>query len=270
MNSKLEIELEKIEKKSPIKNDGELIAALSRIVDAEAEKASKDQDIELMQEAIDYILILRGEDPEQIEKESEKAKNEFLEKMKREHFTKPESKSLRSRSPLKPILIAAVIVVIMAVGIVATLRTLDFDLVDLKTFLGLKTDVEYEDKDQSLTITDNFGEYKSISDFLEKENLESILIFDESVRNVSIADREDYKIITVEFNNDRSLKISTDQQVSFDINNTTKINEFDVFIIERGETVQGDWIYKGLHYTAFAESVEELTEIINTIKEYSV
>lgn len=267
MNSKLKNMLKKFEEQAPIKDDEALIEALNKIIDAEIAKAPKDQDPELINEAIDYVFILEGEDPEKIEKDSECAKNDFLDKLKQKNAFAM-SKRKPAHSPIKAMLIAATIVIISTVCIVATLRTLDIKHMDWKTFLSIEKDTELQEGNQSLIISDNFGQYLSISDFLEKEELDSILLPDKKTDNVSVFNYNNYKTVAISYTDGTAYKISTNTPISFDIEATTEINGFDVLITVRDEKIQGNFIYNDKYYSIFVTSIKELTEILNIVKEY--
>ncbi|MBQ8208124.1 MAG: hypothetical protein IJZ89_05265 [Clostridia bacterium] len=266
MDLKLENKLKLIEEETPIANDEELIEALNRIIDEEQQKREKDMDIDLIKSAVDYIILIQDGNLEETEKESERAKNEFLEMVHNETFAKTKPSM---RSPLRYILVAAVIIVAMAAGIFATFKTLDIDMMDIRTFLGLEKDTEHTEGDHSLTITDNFGEYLSIDDLMEKEGLKNILVPDETITDVKVVDCENYKKVVIAFDiSNIEYTIESPTQTSHDNLPLSRIGDYDVVVLEASDYIQGSWIYKDNYYVVKTSSIEQLTEIINNITEY--
>lgn len=67
MYGKLEEALAEYEKKRPIKNDDDLLAALDRVIDKETKKRRGKMDCDLIKEAVDFSLTVRGYDLEKID-----------------------------------------------------------------------------------------------------------------------------------------------------------------------------------------------------------
>ena len=67
MASKLELRLSEYEEQRPVTNDEELMTAIADIIEAEESLPETERDFELLEEAIDAYISLKGADIDELE-----------------------------------------------------------------------------------------------------------------------------------------------------------------------------------------------------------
>ena len=268
MNKKLDEKLQIINKEKPILNDEDLMNALETIIDTEVAKSIEDMDTDLINSAVEFKLSLAGVNLEKIGADSEKHIEDYLSKI---HETSIEDNKIKQKrkiaKPLKYIIAVAAILATMAVTVFATCMILDFDLMDLKTFLGLEREIEHNDGNYSLEITDTRRDYSSLEDFINNEDVEGLLLPTDNVKQISVFYATD-KYIVLDLNIEKStLKIVSPNKEHFDKQSYIKIGDYSVVILKMDQQIQGVWVYKNNCYYVNTSSIEQLTNIINQLEE---
>ncbi len=270
MNTKLEEKLQEINSKDPILNDEDLLNVLESIIDTEVNNHVEKMDTELLNSAVEFKMSIKGIDLDKVTVASEKHVENYLSKFHREvvenGVNKPKKKL---KKPFKYVFSAAAVIAAMTVTIFATCIALDFDFMDLKTFLGLERGVEHNDGNYSLTINENKKEYTSIEEFISKEDTTGLLLPSAKENKIHVInDQASKQILFILNNTDSTILIDFQSQTSLENFDCIKINKYDVLILDLEEQIQGVFVHNNNSYSVVAPSIEQLTDIINNLKEY--
>lgn len=270
MNIKLEKKLQEINSKDPILNDEDLMNALESIIDTEVNKPFGEMDTELLDSAVEFKLSVEGIDLDKVTAASEKHVEDYLSKFHKEVVENSEIKPKKNlKKPFKYVFAVAAVVAAMTVTIFATCIALDFDFMDLKTFLGLEREVEHNDGDYSLTITDTRTDYSNLADFVNNEDVDGLLLPTGEVKKISVINETTRKRIILELTIANST-IIVDYPIREKIENQNiiQIGKHDVVILDMNKQVQGIWFFKDKCYHVYTISIEQLTSIVNSLEEY--
>ncbi len=276
MNSKLEEKLRQYEKSTPITNDTELLRALDEIITEENAKLFTDRDYELIDEAVDAILTLRGEDVEKLESLAEECTDKNI--YKRAGFAQHlHNKSVFKAAKIKRLVpLVAVLVVALMTTIVA--YTSGYDWLNA---VGNRIMDTFEENQNALAAGEYYefsaiGELAGISE-CENMLLPSELPEDFSYKRISVQkDRAkltennyaDYTIISIVTNRKNSWQeisikpSAVSEKVEGEESN---IGGIDLIYYKDGDRHCGAF-ERGIHtYKVSAATVSELNSLLSSL-----
>lgn len=273
MHSKLEEKLMQYEKNIPVTDKQELLNAVEVILKEEESKKPDKQDIDLIDEAVDIILTLKGIDSEELENEADVLTDRIL----NEAHDKVASGAVKPRKPrLKWLIpVAAVLSVIISVNVVA--YAMGYDLLSMTSaaYKRLKEMIWYSNDDNSIIITDDNRVYKDVEEMIEKESFENLLWpsqTDEikSDGNIEVNNYDSELVIFCRFNmagNSIEYSVTMPSRYPMTDLDLMKIGKYDVALYDYDNKHQADMIYKGNGYTITVQNKEDLEYFIKNMEE---
>lgn len=268
MNSKLEEKLLQYK----IENKQEMLNAVKSILKEEESKESNEQDIDLIDEAVDAILSFDGVDTDELDAEADELADKIInESGEKAVTTKPKKNKVIRIKWLIPV--AVIISLLISATIVG--YAMGYDVLEMtnSAFKQLKKHLWYDDGKTSIIVTDDVVEYTTYDEMLEKEGFDHLLWIQASESNCStikVFDFGEYKEIYCELTLsgeavDYSIKIPQ----FFDVSNADpiRIGSFDVCVYEYDGIYQANFYYEGNTYTIETSSYDTLQNFIENLKE---
>lgn len=277
MSSELENRLMQYEKSTPISNDEELIKAIESIIGEEETLPYEKRDFDLIDEAVEAILTLQDVDIGQLEESAERITDTYFNGMqtdKTDIVRKSKAKSVK----LKWLIPIAAIVSILAASMIVA-YALGYDIIEMtkKAYTQLIERESYEEGNDEIIITANCKEYHSLSEFMENENYETLLLpFDLpdefSIDEIQSDDYGEYRKIQLFISDGKSV---TNIKIKTPATDTVSDNE------ESGQTIgghqvnyyqyegnhQAEFMHEGNYYTVISASYNSLEKIIESLRE---
>ncbi len=276
MSSKLENRLIQYEKSTPISNDEELIKAIETIIGEEETLPYEDRDFDLIEEAVDAVLSLKGVDIGLLEECAEEITDVYFNEMQDDEANivkKSKTKSVRLKWLIP---IAAIVSTLIAGAMVA--YAFGFDLIEMtkKAYAQLVEKETYEEGDHELIITSDCKKYRSVPEFLENEEVDALLLpydlpEEFSIDSIQISDYGEYAEISLLISNEESdtnIIIKTPETDIISDNEETKfvIGNYHVNYYQYDGKHQADFVYEGNHYILISSSYNSLEKIIESLR----
>lgn len=260
--------LEKILQGMDIRDDVSLADVLMGIIDTQSMLPPEKRDPELTGEAVDALLMLRGQDPDILEAEADRlAKRIIAENSPKKHR--------RISRRLIPGIIAAAL---LLAGTCAVGYGTNFSVTALtkKILMSMKPGVEYGDENTTVIVAKDFAEYRSYCElFSAKPELE--LVYLEripegySIERVLYADYVQYTDIAVSLTDNSAHKVIINVRIGTpaDLSNreTVQIGGYDVATCYHGGNIQGDISVRDLYVTVTAPDEETLAATVEGLEE---
>ncbi len=274
-------EYEKLEKAmleidpSLLQTEDDFVKQLEKIVSNEQSKPLNEQDVELIDEAVEMILLAKNVDAELsddtvrdgVARVDERV-NEFLQ---RQRFEKGDMR--RRRKKRKLIIIAAVISLLAAFVLISYAAGLDLVSMTREMFLSLKEKEPYKEGNKELIITYDNAEFASFDELFEKTGLTGVLYWDDlpdgmEIETIILSNFGDFVQIDVMFDGFQGeFTIQLNSNPDFSAKELTRVGLVDVYYTEYDGIVQGEWAYSGNSYNLTSTSKEKLELLIALLKE---
>lgn len=273
MYKKLEEKLRLYEKSKPIENDNDLMEALNFLLEQEESLPMNEMDCDLIDEIVEYKLMLKNVDLEALDKHIEESTEEFLKKIKVEHtLGKAAIKKNKVRSIKKRWLVPLVAVLsILFTTVVAYAAIPGFRGMTNEAFQQLKDKFSYKDGNIEIIKTETTRSYTSFDKFITNEDVESIflpymVLENSNINLILFSDFGSYDSILLQFIYDNStseigIKISYIPEYDYN-NKTVAIGDFDVYLSEYDGKYQGEFVFEGNTYGITCSSYNILETII--------
>lgn len=258
-----------------LQTEDDFVKQLEKIVSDEQSKPLNEQDIELIDDAVEMILLAKNVDAELSDDavrggvaRVDKRVNEYLQKQR---FEKGDIQ--RRHKKRKLIIIAAVISLLAAFVLISYAAGLDLVSMTREMFLSLKEKEPYKEGNKDLIITYDNAEFASFDELFDKTGLTGVLYWDElpdgmEIESILVSDFGDYVQIDVFFEKiQNEYCIELNKYTDYSQKELKHIGLVDVYITEYDGIVQGEWIYKGSNYILSSSSKEKLIDLINGLKE---
>ena len=270
---KLDSALADWEKVSAILSDSALVRAIGCIRDREVWKTAGECDFGLIEEATEELLILNGEDPDEVREYAQRRAEENL-----KSFTEASSQTASAgRRVAGRILPVAAAVAAVLIAAVVTCYALGFDVFTMTAdfFSSLANKQVYRDAAGSVEIikTDDAERFGTLSAALEANPIGrgfSSSLFDdpECVEYVDSVDFGTHRQIRAVMKSGevREFEIIYPSTVSELPVTDRKIGEFDVYVSSYDGTWQAEWITNGALYIMTADSENGLISAIGSLK----
>ena len=173
ITSELEKRLAAFDDVSPILNDTQLKAALNKIIEETEPKT--DADIALIDEAVDMLLELENVDVDELELSSKV----WGEKYKAEHKFSPAIKFKKSRKSIKIkwlMPVAALLSILFITVIISSAAGIDVWQITKEAYINITEKIEQLINGSSVVSTKDCGDYNSLSELTEKEDIYDVLL----------------------------------------------------------------------------------------------
>lgn len=276
MNSRLENDLLNFEKDNPIKNDEELIAAIEFLIGKENSLPEEERDYDFIDEAVELILSVKGVDLEKLDAHSEKKAAECIDRVKKEvAFGKSVPKSKPRLLRTKWMIPVAALLAVLTIGVVA--QTMGFDVIGMtkEAYQSIVRKITHESDNSNLIITNEYGDFSSLQDFLNSGDYSGYLLPYElpegyKLKKIDYEDYGEFKMVTimVDLGNSQSvITIKSPFSVMPSQSNKEMISNHEVYCTSYDNIYQGDFLYKGKKYTITAFSHNDLKTIIEHLEE---
>lgn len=277
MSTKLENRLIEYEKSSPISNDDELIKAIKSIISSEEALSYDVRDYDLIEEAVDAVLTLQGVDIGQLDECAERITDAYFNEIQ-DAETKIVKNSKAKSVKLKWLIpIAAVLSILVSGTIVA--YALGYDLIEItkRVYAQLIENKSYEDGDNELIITSDSKEYYSLSEFLENEEADKLLLpydlpTEFSTDYIIVTDYDQYKKILFsisggDFVHSIEIEIPAPNITNSSEGSKQNIGNYTVNYYQYDNEHQAEFIHEENYYTIVSSSYNSLEKIIESLRD---
>ena len=276
MNSRLENDLLNFEKDNPIKNDEELIAAIEFLIGKENSLPEEERDYDFIDEAVEMILSVKGVDLEKLDAHSEKKASECIDIVKKEvAFRKSVPKSKPRLLRTKWMIPVAALLAVLTIGVVA--QTMGFDVIGMtkEAYQSIVRKITHESDNSNLIITDEYGEFTSLQDFLSSGDYSGYLLPYElpegyELKNIDYEDYGEFRMTTILIESgdvQGSIRIKSPFSAEQLPSANETIGNHEVYCTTDDNIHQGEFVYKGNKYTITAFSHNDLKTIIEDLEE---
>ena len=261
MNGELAIRLSEYERKSPIRCDADLSAALDSIICSEMAKSASRRDLDLIDEATDAALMIQGFDPEEASLDAARIADGAIASIPSDD--KKTSLFFSTRWLIPAVILTALL---FAVAVAAKV----FDDEFLSALYGAKDEIAEASPGQVIEIGGESvevglsDEISSLGELVPRVRCESLLlpeIGDDEIGSIDLSDFGTYQNVTVTLADGASFDIKTDT-VWKNTMDTEKVGKFDVVTSNYDSVYQGEFEYKGCLYRITADSEARLRELI--------
>lgn len=279
MSSELENRLLQYEKSASISTDEELIKAIECILSNEESLPFEERNFDLIEEAIDAVLSLQKIDIEQLEKSAEIVTNRYFSEIQTPNAKIAKKLTSKSVKIKWLIPIAAIISILVAGTIVA--YAFGYDLIEMtkKAYAQLVEKESYEEGDYALIITSDHKEYHSLSEFLDNEEIDALLLpFDLpeefNIDSIQVYDYGEYRKISLSILNNESdinisIKTPATDVVSSNEESKQIIGNYHVNYYQYDDIHQAEFLYEGSYYIVISYSYDHLEKIIESLRKYT-
>ena len=276
MSQKLEDRLHLYERDHPIRDDQELISALEGILEEQDELPVENRDFDLISEATDAILHLRGYSDEQLSNLANKAVSSVKTRVTSPH----ESSSCRTTKPrhhaiIRWLVSIAVILSIATVAVFAS-PTNRYAVSEMthRIFGALSPKTIYHEDNIDLVFTNDIQHYDSFEELSEAFNRSLLLPFDfeKDFQDLTItySNYDTTFYISIDFNYHQApchLTIKNQQQSNTEVlEYNTRIGERDVALFDCGDYWMVVWTHDQVVYQIESENIDSLTSIIESMR----
>lgn len=278
MISKLEARLAELEKTTPITNDEELICAIETIIQQEESRGFFERDLDLIDEAVKEILILRGVNTDKLEEDTvyttDKIKDTIRQKEQRSQAQSP-----KLRFKLKWLVPIAAVIGILFTTTVGT-AALEYNLWE-DILSGIREKV-FGPENIDMITTGEYYEYTTVEEMARDKRYKDILLptslsdeFTIEKISVQVSVVEDNSQTITEMKSIDILICSNDWLQELNINSpnvgytlpddTLRISRYDVWVVEGTKYFTGEFCYGGAVYKLRATSLKNLVAIIEAL-----
>lgn len=276
MDRKLEDKLSLYEKSSPINNDRELIDVLEDIIDKENARPAAERDFDLIDEAVEMLLTLKGTDVASLDSIAEKLSEHYVEEIKAEAFTS-KNRKINAKRLFKIIPIAAVIALFVSTSLAAGAAGYDFfgEALDwIKAKIYGSGDVGTVG---SFNEYDTLEELASAAEYsyalLPTELPEGYTVTKITAQTSYVEESKDrfrvYRMIDVRMLYDgklQTLSIEDAAESNTPAGSTEQIGSYSVSVMSSVDRCTGSFIHEGNVYTFTASSRDNLESMICSLK----
>lgn len=271
MSSKLENKLLQYEKSAPISNDSELIKAIEYIISNEESLPFEERDYDLIEEAVDAVLSLRGVDVGQLEEHAEHVTDKCFDKIQT-HMIKTVKKSKAKSVKLKLLIPAAAALLVLAATFTSYALGVDLLSMTKEAYNKLVDKVFYKNESTDLIKTENFKEYDSLQSFMESETFSGLLLPCDYKGDCTITFENygSFVNITLYMEHDNTkdcIRIKSPDTIDFGGKETVLIKNYEIYFSSYDDIYQGEFSYKGNSYVITASSYDNLITVIENLEE---
>ncbi|MCI9449407.1 MAG: hypothetical protein HFE30_04050 [Clostridiales bacterium] len=277
MNDKLEKKLLQYEKSAPISNDDELIKAIENIINSEESLPYEERDFDLVEEAIDTVLSLKGIDIRSLEECTDNLTDDYVCRMDAKKIKSIKKSTFKS---IKLRWIIPVAALLSLLAITAGAYVFGYNLIDMtkEAIMQLVEKTSYKEGDHEFIITKDYKEYNSLSDYLKNEKTSNLLLpYDLpencNIKNICVEEYGDYQAITLKLtisdeDFEHSLIIETPYIGENNLNQELQqeIGNYHVNYSQYDDKHQGEFIYNENHYIIVSSSYDNLKIIIESLR----
>lgn len=276
MDRKLEDKLSLYEKSSPITNDRELIDVLEDIIDKENARPAAERDFDLIDEAVEMLLTLKGTDVASLDSMAEKLSEHYVEEVKAEAFIS-KNRKINAKRLFKIIPIAAVIALFVSTSLAAGAAGYDFfgEALDwIKAKIYGSGDVGTVG---SFNEYDTLEELASAAEYsyalLPTELPEGYTVTKITAQTSYVEESKDrfrvYRMIDIRMLYDgklQTLSIEDAAESNTPAGSTEQIGSYSVSVMSSVDRCTGSFIHEGNVYTFTASSRDNLESMICSLK----
>ena len=265
---KIQKKLSLIRKKTSINNNKEMYDAVKNILDKEKRKKFK-KDLELIDECIETLIMLRGYDINKIEAETEIYKEKTL------NIIKNETSNNKSRNLFKKkyVLVTVTILLLMIFSQLTAMAFGFNPILEMYNFFTSNTDIStVTEGDITYSYLDNTKTYSSIEELIAQENLDIIYPIELpdgiKLRQIRKYDLDGDNQFYYSFSNDDLIWQINERHI-FDVNdneyNTLEIGTIEIKIIKQDINYTAIFYYNNFEYGITYTIYDSLIEIISNL-----
>lgn len=276
MNSKLEKKLRQYEKSTPITNDHELMGVLEYIIAEENKKSANDRDYDIIDEAIDAVLTLRGDNVEALEAHAAECTGKYIGKVKKT-TAQISPKTLFSTVKIKRLIpIVAVLTVIFMTTIVSYTSGYDWFT---DAFNRVKH--TFDENERALSAGDYY-EFSSIEELSSISEYEGLLLPSKlpegfsykrisaqkaraKVEKNTFIDYTVVSIITTKENSWQEVSVKSSAVSDTVEGELARIGGFNLIYYREGNRHCGTFESDGYTYTVSAATLVELNRLLYSL-----
>ena len=265
MNNKLESRLAEIEKSRPIKNDGELLGVLLVIMENERAKRVGARDFELLEEAVDAVVALRGNDSDEVSSAAAAVAERAIGAIPEEE----EYSYVRVRW-LVPV--AVIIAASLAVAVAARVFDLPFFSRDAREQVaqalpGMTDGAAYERDGWEISVGEIMSKVytlEELDDLIARDGL--LLPYGSEIVDIEASDNGDgYRLlIRTESGN---VDIKTERDWGDAAPTFVRTGRFDVVYSRYDNVWQGEFVWKNCMYCITSDTKDGLEKLIGSMEE---
>jgi hypothetical protein len=266
---KIQKKLLLIRNKTSINNNKEMYEAVKNILDKEKRKKFN-KDLELIDECVETLLMLRGYDIENIDVQAEISKERTLDKIRNE-TSDNQSRILFKK---KYVLVTIIIISFMVLFQIGAMAFGTNPIVEMYNFFIANTDITTVTKDGiTFTYLDNTKPYNSIEELIKKENLDIVypseLPKEIKFENIRKYDVDGYTKYFLTFNEEQlNWQINEKHNTSIDKLDSYKkviINNLEYYILNENTTCEIIFFYNNYEYYISYTDYDTLIYIIENL-----
>ena len=148
-----------------------------------------------------------------------------------------------------------------------------------KAYAQLVEKESYEEGDYALIITSDHKEYHSLSEFLDNEEIDALLLpFDLpeefNIDSIQVYDYGEYRKISLSILNNESdinisIKTPATDVVSSNEESKQIIGNYHVNYYQYDDIHQAEFLYEGSYYIVISYSYDHLEKIIESLRKYT-
>ena len=264
---KIQKKLSLIRNKTSINNNKEMYDAVKNILDKEKRKKFN-KDLELIDECVETLIMLRGYDIENIDVQAEISKEKTLDKIRNE-TSYNQSRALFKKKYLLVTIIIISFMVLLQIGAMAFNYNPVIEMYNfIKSSFGITSVTE---NGITYTYLDNIKTYNSIEELIEQERLDIVYptklpdkIKLESIRGLNDNGNNQYFIT---FNTNELLWQINEKHNINDLNDYDKIiiNNMDIYIMQFTELYDLVFYHGNYEYHISYTDHDLLIEIIKNL-----
>lgn len=273
MNSKLEERLTQYEQSTPISSNQDLLHAVESILKEEESKKATEQNIDLIDEAIETILTLKGIDIDQLNCKADAVAAKIIDDVHKNDVT--ESAKRRNSVRVKWIVpIAAILFMLISATLIA--YAMGYDILGMtgEAFNQLKQKIWHDNGNTSIIITDTRREYVSYEAMIENEGYANLLwphtiAEGNYIGDICVEDYAEYREIAFSFNYGESVcefSLCSSSENPYYNRELVQIGKLGVILSEYDKIYQAEFYYEENLYVIKASSYETLETVLNNLE----
>ena len=276
MMSKLEQKLLKYDNGTPM-DDSELISIIENIIAEEESLPAEKRDFDLIEEAVDAVLTLKGADLEYLDHRTEDVSEKRISALKAENVRPPATTTRKTLKLARLIPIAAAFVLIVSTLAVSASNTNLFSSVysyiknKIYPVSEITTVGEFYSYDTVEELSAAVGDYNLLLPHMLPEGFSvkdiSVQISDVETSKDNFKNSININVKLLHDSSQQKLSITSDIDDSFENGGETKIGEYEVYYRFTGNTHVGKFVFEENGYTVTASTYEDLTAVIECLTE---
>ncbi len=269
MESKLFERIQEMESVSTISTDEELIGALAKIIETEEQKPWDSRDYDLIDEAVEFKLKLEGVDTEECGRRAEKVADRVMQNVRDDRNAVAKRHSGRRRI----VYALAAIAALFMLTITTYAFSPSFRDFTNRMYNQLKDKTWYHDDHTDYIITHDILNVSSLDDLAADDRYASLALpYDlpegYDITGIQASDFGEFQSISIDIQKDGkpcTLSISTSSAEDYGSLDIVRIGEYTVYITETEDGFSGMFNIEETAYQIKADSVETITDIVNSI-----